>query len=106
MIRKHFLVSGRVQGVGFRNFVHRQASELGIKGAVRNLKDGRVEILAEGPNDAMAIFEEAVRRGPRLANVTSLHSHIVPAGSTILDLDQVSGFEVYGDGEAPWLLDS
>jgi len=106
MVRKHFLVSGRVQGVGFRKFVHKQAVEIGIKGAVRNLRDGRVEILAEGPEKAVAFLEEAVRRGPVRAEVTSLRVRELKDESALLDLDQVSGFEVYEDGEAPWLTES
>lgn len=106
MVRKHFLVSGRVQGVGFRKFVHKQALGLGIKGAVRNLNDGRVEILAQGAADVMAVFEEAIGRGPALAKVTSLHSRVLNEESAILDLDQMTGFEVYENGEAPWFVDS
>ena len=49
---RHFLVKGRVQGVGFRWFVHREAAEIGLRGWVKNTPDGHVEVLASGPTRA------------------------------------------------------
>jgi len=66
------LVSGRVQGVGFRAFAQRQADRLGIDGWVRNLQDGRVEALAAGEAAAVAQFIEALRRGPLTARVAAV----------------------------------
>ena len=66
------LVSGRVQGVGFRAFAQRQADRLGIDGWVRNLPDGRVEALAAGEETAVAAFVEALRRGPLIARVAGV----------------------------------
>jgi acylphosphatase len=68
-VARHFLVSGRVQGVGFRFFTEDQARLEGLHGFVRNLADGRVEIVAEGDRDALERFERAVRRGPAGARV-------------------------------------
>lgn len=63
------LVSGRVQGVGFRAFAVREATRLGLDGWVRNLPDGRVEAIAQGGEDAVAQFVGALRRGPVAARV-------------------------------------
>jgi len=65
----HAFVSGRVQGVGFREFTQRSAKQLKLSGWVKNLPDGRVEILAEGDEKALAEFEKAIRTGPRPAKV-------------------------------------
>ena len=70
------LIEGRVQGVGFRAFVVREAAHRAIDGFVRNLRDGRVEVLARGDPDAIAALSEACGRGPlgsqvRRVDVTS-----------------------------------
>lgn len=67
--RVHLFISGRVQGVGFRAFTQRQAKGLGLTGWVRNLRDGRVEAIVEGPKDKVAQLIEKVNRGPRAARV-------------------------------------
>lgn len=66
------LVSGGVQGVGFRFAIKRQADGLGLSGWVRNLADGRVEALFEGDPDAVATAVEYAGRGPDSARVESL----------------------------------
>lgn len=72
LVRIHAFLSGRVQGVGFRNFTQRAANQIGIGGWVMNLADGRVEIVAEGDKDKMAQFEKQFRRGPRPARVENV----------------------------------
>jgi acylphosphatase len=68
-----FLVRGRVQGVGFRWFVSRQAQTLGVTGYVRNLMDGSVEVLASSADPAvLQRLEESLGRGPRGAAVVSV----------------------------------
>lgn len=69
MTAQRILVSGRVQRVGYRDWAVRLAKELGVKGWVRNLNDGRVELLAEGEDDALVSLTEALREGPPMAVV-------------------------------------
>jgi acylphosphatase len=65
----HLRVGGRVQGVGFRYFVTRAARRAGVTGWVRNLPDGDVEVLAQGPQDALDALVAEVRQGPRYSRV-------------------------------------
>jgi acylphosphatase len=67
-----FLVSGVVQGVGFRYFVLRRATSLGLAGWTRNLPDGRVEVVAKGESGDLAALEEALRQGPRHSRVADV----------------------------------
>jgi acylphosphatase len=68
-VARRFLISGRVQGVGFRWFVHDTATREGVTGWVTNLLDGRVEAFVEGEQDAVRRVEAALRSGPRSAHV-------------------------------------
>lgn len=67
------IVHGRVQGVFFRDFTQRQAWDLGLTGYVRNLPDGTVEAVAEGPQDALEELLERIRLGPPGARVDSVN---------------------------------
>lgn len=67
-----FVVRGRVQGVGFRWFVMREAGELQLDGYVRNQPDGSVEVLARGPAEAVARLESRLAQGPGTAHVESV----------------------------------
>jgi acylphosphatase len=64
-----YLISGVVQGVGFRYFVFRKARLLGLTGWVSNLPDGRVEVVASGDLSGLTALEEALNEGPRMARV-------------------------------------
>lgn len=66
---RRFVVRGRVQGVGFRWFVEREAHMLGIAGWVRNNHDGSVEVLAQGTRDQLSGLRSRLREGPRAARV-------------------------------------
>ena len=66
---RRWLISGRVQGVGYRYFAQRAAVALGLTGYARNLPDGRVEVYAVGPEDALSELSGALRQGPRWADV-------------------------------------
>jgi len=72
VIARRLIVSGRVQGVGFRFFAERAARELSVAGWVRNLPNGAVESVAEGEEHAIARYVERLREGPRLGSVTEL----------------------------------
>jgi acylphosphatase len=69
---RRFIVRGRVQGVGFRWFVEREAHLLGIAGWVRNNHDGSVEILAQGTREQHAGLHSRLREGPRAARVDAV----------------------------------
>lgn len=69
MERLHAVVHGDVQGVGFRYFVQRRASALGLSGWVRNNDDGTVEAVAEGPRERLEQLRSALEQGPRMAHV-------------------------------------
>lgn len=69
---RRFLVRGRVQGVGFRWFVEREAHILKIAGWVRNNHDGSVEVLAQGTRDQLSGLRSRLREGPRAARVDNI----------------------------------
>ncbi len=73
----HFLISGRVQGVGFRWFVHTQASMLDLRGWVRNTEDGEVEVVAAGEPEELDDLRRILKRGPRGSRVDRLAEHIL-----------------------------
>jgi acylphosphatase len=87
-LARRIVVSGRVQGVGFRWFTQAAAVREGLHGWVRNLPDGRVEISAEGDAEALDRFEHRVRHGPSGARVEEVE--IVDVGATGSD----SGFTI------------
>ncbi|MHA1130284.1 MAG: acylphosphatase [Candidatus Helarchaeota archaeon] len=72
MKRIHVFISGRVQGVAFRWVTDDVARQLGIVGWVRNLHDGRVEVVAEADEPILHKFLEFLKRGPRHAKVTNI----------------------------------
>lgn len=65
-------VTGRVQGVGFRAFVVREARALVVHGTARNLPDGAVEVVAEGPEESLRVLLAALRRGPAYSDVSAV----------------------------------
>ena len=76
-ITKRFVVRGRVQGVGFRWFVLREASELRLDGFVRNQPDGSVEVLARGSVEAVVVLESRLAQGPSTSYVESVEKEEV-----------------------------
>ncbi len=81
MKRAHIIVSGKVQGVFYRDFVRKEAERLDMNGFVRNLQDGTVEIVAEGEEDKLNIFIRECKRGSLLAFVKNAEiRHEEPTG--------------------------
>jgi acylphosphatase len=78
VIRKRVLVSGRVQGVFFRDTCRRLADRHGVRGWVRNLPDGRVEAVFEGPDDRVDQLVTWAYSGPPHARVTGVRVHVEP----------------------------
>ena len=72
LIARHYVIAGRVQGVGFRYFVEGAAAREGVHGWVRNLPDGRVEAHIEGDADAVERVEAALRRRPSASSEDDL----------------------------------
>jgi len=88
-VRRRYLISGRVQAVGFRWFARGAANRLGIRGWVRNLPSHQVEAEGQGTPEALESFETELRRGPPGALVTEI------AVSEISDeTDSASGFVI------------
>jgi acylphosphatase len=83
---RRFVVRGRVQGVGFRWFVEREAHILGIAGWVRNNHDGSVEVLAQGTRDQLSGLHSRLREGPRAARVDNVE---------VLEAEPISGLSAF-----------
>ncbi len=75
---KVYLVRGRVQGVGFRDYAQRAAVKLGVTGYVRNLDDGRVEVYAAGGLEQLSSLAAALRKGPRFGDVRGVEEREAP----------------------------
>lgn len=76
MIAKRLVIGGRVQGVGYRDWLVAKARELGLSGWVRNLPDGSVEALIAGDVAGVEELSRLCRRGPRLAEVSSIEEDL------------------------------
>lgn len=84
-----FLVRGRVQGVGFRWFAMREATRLRLKGYVRNLPDGSVEVCAQGTPAALDALAAALAKGPPAGRVTGVEKQELPH-----EIDMGNSFEI------------
>lgn len=89
MPARRYRIKGRVQGVGYRYFTIENALGLGVRGYVRNLPDGDVEVHAEAEPEVLERFRHELERGPRMSRVTEILEEDVPAGS-------YSSFQVRG----------
>jgi len=88
----HFLIQGRVQGVGFRWYVQREAGKLDLRGWVRNTEEGEVEVVASGTAEELAELRASLRRGPRGARVDRLVEHHLNDSET----EELSSFRIDG----------
>jgi acylphosphatase len=88
----HFLIRGRVQGVGFRWFVHREASELGLRGWVRNTDTGDVELVAAGPPEDLDELRTELKKGSRGSRVDKVIEHELEESEAA----SLKDFEIHG----------
>jgi acylphosphatase len=89
---RHYLVKGRVQGVGFRWFVHREAAGLNLRGWVRNTEDGHVEVVAAGEPEELAELRQALNKGSRGSRVDAvLEQELVESEAEGLGPFQIEG---------------
>ncbi len=75
---RRFVVTGRVQGVGFRWFVEREAATLGVTGWVRNRDNGSVEVMATGTREQLRALRQKLQEGPRAARVDEVQEASAP----------------------------
>ena len=89
---RHYLIKGRVQGVGFRWFVHREAAALGLNGWVRNTEDGHVEVVVSGEPEMLAEFQALLHKGSRGSRVDAIIEHeLAESESEALGPFQIEG---------------
>ena len=89
---QHFLIQGRVQGVGFRWFVHCEAAELGLRGWVKNTPEGHVEVVAAGPPQHLAELAQALHQGSRGSRVDQVQTHELTAS----EAEKLGPFQIEG----------
>jgi len=85
--RAHIYIDGKVQGVGFRNYIQRKAQTLDVTGWVKNLEDGRVEAVFEGEEMDVDQMIEACFEGPPAANVVDIEENWEKASGDIYGFD-------------------
>jgi acylphosphatase len=86
---RRWLIRGRVQGVGFRYFAQHAANALGLRGYVRNVRDGSVEVYAAGPPEKLSALAAMLHEGPRWADVRSVEEQEAA-------VERYSSFEISG----------
>jgi acylphosphatase len=89
---RHYIVKGRVQGVGFRWFVHREAGARGLKGWVRNTDGGEVEVMVAGNEEKLNELRAALERGSRGSRVDAIEESELEAKTA----DELKSFQIEG----------
>ena len=92
IIVRHYCIAGRVQGVGFRWFVHREAAALGLRGMVRNTQSGAVEVIAAGSPEQLGKLRAALELGSRGSRVDRVTEDNLPPGAA----DTLGAFTIEG----------
>ncbi len=87
IVGRHYFIEGRVQGVFYRDSTRQKALELNLTGWVKNVADGRVECAAFGTIPQLETFEQWLRQGPKLANVSGIKTSEIAAES-------LNGFDI------------
>lgn len=77
MVARRFLISGQVQGVGYRYFAQRSSAKHQVRGYVKNLEDGRVEVLAQGNANAVEAFKHDLAAGPTHSRVGQIEELVI-----------------------------
>jgi acylphosphatase len=95
MLARRYIVRGRVQGVGFRWFVEREARNLGLVGWVRNNEDSTVELLAAGEAEKLAALKARLVEGPRASRVDAVDEFDASPGETA-PLSDLDSFQIQG----------
>jgi acylphosphatase len=88
-IQVKYTIFGRVQGVGYRYYVYKNATELGLKGYAKNNFDGTVEVVVDGNSDSIEIIERILKVGPARSNVDRLRKE------ELLYENKFTGFDIY-----------
>ena len=89
-MRLRAVIQGRVQGVGFRYFASERAGHLQLVGTVRNMRNGDVEVVAEGPRGALEALLAGLYHGPSMARIDNIHAVWLPATGEFTSFRHVS----------------
>ncbi len=96
MLCRHYIIEGKVQGVGYRHFTFKKAKWLSISGWVKNLPNGKVECLAKGELSLLSKFEKYLRQGPPFSEVFEIQSKEISSFQASYIQGTNKAFEIQG----------